>query len=732
MSRSTRYRRLLPFSPSTTPLHAATYLLGISLFSIAFLVFLNSAVSFVVTDLLDIKTGVGGVVGTLGFVDEVVALAACPLWGLASDRLGVRWVAVIGYGVIGLALFVFVQARTVAGLVAGRVLFALGASAAATMVTAALPVLTGDDDEKSDEEEGDRGQEGVAAPVVVGGDEEEEIGSPNSNTNGRSGHNPRGSIATSLGSDATITPERFTREQQSSQADGHGASDAEGESDEDDHDEDDKGRKPSALAGYVGLFTGCGALVALALFLPLPARFSQRDGVTPAQAITWSFYVVGAVAFVVAFFVFLGFRGLKGEEEKGWRLLLGLRSSSDSAEKKKNNNRTAAPTPGTVNAAGGGPSYAEVAASSPPPPASSAPRTSDSRNRTSGSGPPLPYRHLLLASLRLGLTDPHIALGYLGGFVARASTVAISLFVPLYVNAYFIGHGFCRGSPDDPSPDLKRECRAAYVLASALTGAAQLVALLCAPLFGYLSGRSNRGRRSGSRKHNKTTGRRILVGERSRSGVDVNFPVLVAASFGVVGYAAFPQLPSPEFVDRDGRGGSPAVFLIAALLGVSQIGAIVCSLGSLGRGVLGRDVAVPAERRKIERRDDGYGYSHGGDDGDDDATAVEAGETDALLSGPSENANGSGNGRWNTASPSESQPSPSPPPPPSRSRVHLKGSIAGVYSLCGGAAILLLTKLGGFLFDAASPGAPFYMMAGFNGALFVVSLGIDLFGRKRV
>ena len=71
-------RRLLPFSPAATPLHAATYLLGISLFSIAFLVFLNSAVSFVVTDLLGRKHGVGDVVGTLGFVDEIVALVACP------------------------------------------------------------------------------------------------------------------------------------------------------------------------------------------------------------------------------------------------------------------------------------------------------------------------------------------------------------------------------------------------------------------------------------------------------------------------------------------------------------------------------------------------------------------------------------------------------------------------------------------------------------------------------
>jgi len=72
---------------------ALTYLFGVCLFSISFLVFLNSSVSFVVTDLLKQDTGVGNVVGTLGFADELIALVACPLWGVASDRIGVRTVS---------------------------------------------------------------------------------------------------------------------------------------------------------------------------------------------------------------------------------------------------------------------------------------------------------------------------------------------------------------------------------------------------------------------------------------------------------------------------------------------------------------------------------------------------------------------------------------------------------------------------------------------------------------
>ncbi|KAK9414125.1 putative Major facilitator superfamily transporter [Seiridium unicorne] len=587
-----RIRRLLPFSPVTTPLQATTYLLGISLFSISFLVFLNSAVSFLITDLIDIKTRVGDIVGTLGFVDEIVALIACPVWGLVSDRLGVRWVAVLGYTVIGISLACFVQVgqgwEGVKGLIGVRILFAIGATATATMVTAILPSLT--DDGSEDGEDG-----------------------PRSRSRKPAGHSQRSSVAMSYESDMTITPERFSR---GLSADGSSRRSDDGEQER--VRQDEKGRKPSALAGFVGLFTGCGALVALSLFLPLPAEFSKREGVTPAQAITYSFYVVAAVALCVAVFVFFGLRGLKGEDGKGWRMLLGSKTKQTDSS----TDDTSLPD-------------------------------------QSRAYKPLAYRHLLVSSLRLGLTDRHIAVGYLGGFVARASSVAISLFIPLYINTFFISNGFCQGSPHDPTPELKKECRTAYILSSILSGAAQLIALLCAPLFGYLSARRWRG---------------------------VNLPILISTVCGVVGYIAFPQLQSPEYKDVDGRGGSGVVFLVVALLGISQIGAIVCSLGSLGRGVLSADLPTSSSTTAEQ---------NGGE-----------AEAEPLLE----------NGNTQPAGEGEKL----------VSRVQLKGSVAGVYSWCGGAAILLLTKLGGYLFDVASTGAPFYMMASFNAMLLIAVVAIDL------
>nr|CDP31885.1 Putative protein of unknown function [Podospora anserina S mat+] len=543
-----RILQRLPFSSSTTPLQALTYLLGISLFSISFLVFLNSSLSFVITDLIGVKEGVGDIVGTLGFVDELVALVACPIWGLVSDRAGVRYVAVAGYAVIGLALFLFVQARNVyPQLLLARIFFAVGATAAT-------------------------------------------------------------SVALSVDSEVTITPETF-RNTSSNYASSTENTAVEG-------DEGKKQGKPSALAGFVGLFTGCGALVALSLFLPLPARFGKIEGVTTGLAVQYSYYTVGVVSFLVAIFVFFGLRKIKGEEGKGWRMLFGLRGST------------------------------------PQGAASAHPRSKA-----------IPYPHLLRDSILLALGDSDICLGYLGGFVARASTVAISLFIPLYINAFFMRHGYCQGSPNDPSPELKKECRQAYILSAILTGVAQLMGLICAPLFGYLS----------HKPHHR-----------------VNWPIVIATLFGIIGYMIFPSLASPEFKDVDSRGGKPVVFLLVALMGISQIGAIVCSLGSLGKGVLKTDIvnvlAVP------------------GSDG---------GET--LI----ESADGEGD----TAPLLENE---DVVPEDTVSRVRLKGSVAGVYSWCGGLAILLLTKLGGWLFDAWWEGAPFYLMGGFNALLLVAAVGVDV------
>jgi hypothetical protein len=354
------------------------------------------------------------------------------------------------------------------------------------------------------------------------------------------------------------------------------------------------------LAGFVGVFTGLGALVALFGFLPLPARF-QAGGQTPSHAVALSFLIVSIVALLVAVVCFSGLANLPGEGEKS---LKNIFHDQDPKEEVR------AQTGWVFRL----------------------------------------YPRLLIRAVSLGVHDVDVGLAYVGGLVARASSVAISLFIPLFVNAYFISSGRCSIAPGlnphDPS-EIKKECRKAYIVAAKLTGTSQMVALLCAPLFGYLSARYKIS----------------------------NAPLLIAAVAGVAGNAAFARLKTPD----PAEGGGIAVYFIVMLIGIGQIGAIVCSLGLLARGIHTKEgTKVTASNESIEN------------EGDDSEAAP-------LM-----------------------QPLIAPMP---TTRAHLKGSIAGVYSLAGGAGILLLTKVGGLMFDKVDTGSPFYIMSLFNAMLLLAGIG---------
>lgn len=431
---------------------------------------------------------------------------------------------------------------------------------------------------------------------------------PRSPTLRRLVNGSRHAVAASISSELTITPDRF---RSSSQEPAGGAS-----------VKKDAGASTSQLAGLVGMFTGCGALVALMVFLPLPTRF-QQAGESPAAAVAAAFYVVGAIAILVAIGCFFGLRQLPGEEEKGWRRLTG-KDEQKSTERARDFI--------------------------------------------------LSYPFLFLESVRLGFTSPLIGLGYVGGFVARASSVAISLFIPLFTNHYFLQTGECAVNPSDPS-DIKHACPQAYKLAAMLTGISQLIALLCAPVFGYLSG-----------KYPK-----------------YNIPLLLAAAAGIAGYVMFGSLVSPDYKSEDGTG---SVFIIVALLGISQIGAIVCSLALLGRGINNDE---PSANASIISSTNASYHPSAGATPPTSEPITPVHEEEPLL--PQ-------NQTYSMSRPSS--------PPETTSYNDMKGSIAGTYSLLGGFGILLLTKAGGALFDSAGPGSPFYMMAVFNAVLLVVGVLVGI------
>ena len=160
------------------------------------------------------------------------------------------------------------------------------------------------------------------------------------------------SVSPSLSSELTITPARLARTANVSK---------------DAHLDDVAVRpaSPSLLAGFVGFFTGCGALLALVVFLPLPAQFQTFRDVSPAAAVTYTYYVVGFTALVVALACLLGLRDLGGE--KGGRRMREGAYGGDA----------------------------------------------------SGNRAPYVHGRALWDAALLGFRDSRIGLGYVGGFVAR-------------------------------------------------------------------------------------------------------------------------------------------------------------------------------------------------------------------------------------------------------------------------------------------------------------------------
>jgi MFS family permease len=498
---------------------------------------------------------------------------------------------VLAYLLIALGLVVFVQCKNVyPQLLLARLLFSFGGAAASTMVTAILPTMSRDLslDNIKDHANHSRPEQGFERSV--------------DSRDATQGDEPLRAPSLSISSELTITPVMFqSQSDQATEAENASSPPAL-----------DPAAASSKIAGYVGMFAGCGALLALVLFLPLPERFQKR-GSAPETSLQYSYYIVAVVALFVSMWCLIGLHGLREDDIKPISLFTHLRDSQ-----------------------------------------------TNTKDRGSASLKEL-WKNFQSAII-LGFRRADLGLGYVGGFVARASSVGISLFIPLLVNALFRSSGLCGdGENDDIGglPDLKKKCSQAYILAAELTGVSQVVALLCAPIFGYGSARL--GRRQG--------------------------PLIFASVAGMLGYIL---LATRFKIDVDHQKGSAEIFLSMCLIGISQIGAIVCSLGVLSGGVLNRD--------------------H-----DDSPPAILSATSDSRDNNQ-ENQMSSGEGAPLIAKAVTVS---------SKDLSSLKGSIAGVYSLYGGVGILLLTKLGGLLFDRVSFGAPFFIMAIFNAILLSVCVWVS-------
>lgn len=208
-----------------------------------------------------------------------------------------------------------------------------------------------------------------------------------------------------------------------------------------------------------------------------------------------------------------------------------------------------------------------------------------------------------------------------------------------------------------------------------------MAALLFAPLFGFLSERTVQS------KHTA---------------------LLLAAVSGIVGYLGF------SFIDNPEPSGSSKLLLFATVVlqGISQIGAIVCSLGLLGRTILDPTPTGKSDQRTLNTRPSGSEATES-----PRTSLQDRQEAEILHIEPSDSTNES-----TLLLPDQTA--------AQSNLARHKGSIAGIYSLCGGIGILVLTKAGGLLFDKWSNLAPFYILALFNFLLLLVGVILVVFERR--
>lgn len=118
--------------------HMAAFLWG-SLVSVSAVVFLNAALPLLLDTFLAIPSqDSGSVAATSVLAHESTVILSSWLWGLASDRVGRRPVFVVGMLLLALGTTLQAWSSSMIALLAFRVVFALGASAALSMLTALL------------------------------------------------------------------------------------------------------------------------------------------------------------------------------------------------------------------------------------------------------------------------------------------------------------------------------------------------------------------------------------------------------------------------------------------------------------------------------------------------------------------------------------------------------------------------------------------------------------------
>ncbi|SCV68161.1 BQ2448_282 [Microbotryum intermedium] len=442
-SRLTAY---LGLDDSVRPINALA-LASSTLLSIALLVFLNASQPFLL-DLLGVpKARLGRVTGQLVLADELVALGCYSVWGFVSDRIGVRWVAVAGHALCGVSLLAYANVH-LSWLILARMLFAVGASALVTALSAAHSSMTALPEPDQDDD--------AHAPSpphhhhsLPSSSDRSESSSEHSRLLARSSERATTRAANKSARFAGLLG--FSS--------GLGALLAGTYNFE--YECPPLGNNAQKLKTNLLLCTMCWVMLQVFILLPLPAQISARfANISLRAALKDTYYLTAVFAFVESLFLIIGLNGPstvtptpRPEVQPDYtfwdKSVITLKEMSLGFKVARQEPRIAL-------------GYLSSFTVSDP------------------------------VTIRSSLSFVLTCRAPLSLAQSRASATIVTGFIPLLINHYFLSNGLCSTSPSTqeiPTPDSPpiEACRRALILASILTGVVQLVSLLCSPLIGFLA-----------------------------------------------------------------------------------------------------------------------------------------------------------------------------------------------------------------------------------------------------
>jgi len=135
----------IKLNPGISFLNVFTFFYA-SFANVCALAFLNGSLPYLLTNFLKIpQDSQGNIIGEILMWNELIVIISISFWGILSDKIGRKPIYVLAFFLMGVSIMLHPAAKTVGQLVGIRIIFALGAAASVSMLTALLADYPQDD-----------------------------------------------------------------------------------------------------------------------------------------------------------------------------------------------------------------------------------------------------------------------------------------------------------------------------------------------------------------------------------------------------------------------------------------------------------------------------------------------------------------------------------------------------------------------------------------------------------